>query len=233
MAGAKECIILKRINRFTAAISLGSSTWRAYISNTGRLVGYLSRGRRGFCVRQREGLRTDFRLFAVREGSLAAVIDTQLQMKTLEKIIELALIPWLKPSVIRKRDAWLGRSRIDYLLEHLGEKVYLEVKSAVLRCNGYAMYPDCPSMRGRRHIAELTEHVKKGGRGLILFIAALPGVEAFKPNSSADPEISRLLLAAAEAGVDIRAIGLFYNPEDSYVYLSKPDLPVHLCQGGR
>jgi sugar fermentation stimulation protein A len=228
MHDVKECIVLERVNRFTAVIALGSLTRRAYISNTGRLVGYLSRGRGGFCVRQREGLKTDFRLFAVREGSLAAVIDTQLQMKTLEKIIELKLIPWLKPAVIRRRNAELGRSRIDYLLEHLGEKVYLEVKSAVLRRDGYAMYPDCPSMRGRRHIAELTEHVKKGGRGVILFIAALPDVEAFRPNSSADPEISRLLLEAAEAGVDIRAIGLFYDPEDSYAYLSEPDLPVYL-----
>jgi len=104
----------------------------------------------------------------------------------------------------------------------------LEVKSAVLRGGKYAMYPDCPSMRGRRHIAELTSHVRNGGYGMILFIAALPNVKAFKPNSSVDPEMSRLLIKAKKAGVEIRALEIYYNSKDQYVYLSKPNLPVEL-----
>ena len=114
------------------------------------------------------------------------------------------------------------------MLKCNGKKIYLEVKSAVLRNGKYATYPDCPSMRGRRHIAELTRHVKNGGHGVILFIAALPDIRAFKPNISADLEMSRLLIEARESGVEIRAFELYYDPEDFYVYLSKPDLPVEI-----
>jgi len=226
--GAEECIILKRLNRFTVKIILDGKAQRAYINNTGRLLDYIVEGQRGFCIKHERKLKTDCRLFAVREKNLAAIIDTQLQMKTLEKIMALNLVPWIRGCQILKRNAKLGGSLIDYLLECNGKKVYLEVKSAVLRNGKYAIYPDCPSMRGRRHIAELTNHVKNGGHGVILFIAALPNVKAFKPNSSADPEMSRLLIKAMEAGVNIHAFELYYNPEDYYVYLSKPDLPVEL-----
>jgi len=228
MHGAKECVILERINRFVVKIILDDTVLKAYINNTGRLLDYIVEGRRGFYIAHQKGLKTDCRLFAVKEKRLAAVIDTQLQMQALEKIITLNLLPWSKGCRILKRNAKLGKSLIDYLLECHGKKVYLEVKSAVLRSGEYAMYPDCPSLRGRRHIAEITSHVKNGGRGVILFIAALPDVEGFKPNSLADPEISRLLTEAEEAGVDLRSLGLYYNPEDYCVYLSKPDLPVRI-----
>ncbi|MDP3879458.1 MAG: DNA/RNA nuclease SfsA, partial [Dehalococcoidales bacterium] len=143
-----------------------------------------------------------------------------------EKALEMRLIPWLDDCRSFRRNARLGDSVIDYLLEGDGEQVYLEVKSAVLRQGHYAMYPDCPSARGRRHIRELTQHVSEGGRAIILFIAALPGVTAFKPNQSGDPELCDLLAEARKAGVELRSIGMYYHPEDSYLYLSSPDLRV-------
>ena len=222
----KECIIIERINKFAAKIILDGKIQTAYINNTGRLLNYLSRGQKGFCIMHERDLKTDCRLFAVKEDSLAAIIDTHLQMKALERIIMLNLLPWMRGCRILKRNAKLNVSYIDYLLECEEEKTYLEVKSAVLRSNKYAMYPDCPSPRGRRHIMELTDYAKRGGCGIILFIAALPNVEAFKPNSSADPKIAQLLLEAEKAGVEIRALEMYYNPKDNYFYLSKPDLPV-------
>ena len=222
----KECVILERINKFVAKIILDGKIRRAYINNTGRLTNHLSKGKRGFCIVHKKDLKTDCRLFAVKEDSLAAVIDTYLQMKALEKIITLNLIPWINGCRILKRNARLNASYIDYLLECKKGKAYLEVKSAVLRSGGYATYPDCPSLRGRRHIMELTEYAERGGWSIILFIAALPDVKAFKPNSSADPKIAELLLKAEKAGVEIRAIEMYYNPEDCYFYLSKSDLPV-------
>lgn len=147
-------------------------------------------------------------------------------MKAFEKSLEVKLIPWLRGCRILKRNAKLGNSLIDYLLECNGEEVYLEVKSAVLRQEHYAMYPDCPSTRGRKHIKELTNHLREGGKAIILFIAALPKVTAFKPNRSADPELYELLLEAQKAGVEIKSIGMVYNPEDSFVYLFHPDLSI-------
>lgn len=223
-----ECTIVQRLNRFVVEIQVNNNRQRAWINNTGRLKEYLFNGNIGFCTRNRRPLKTTYRLFAIREGDLGAIIDTQLQMKSFEKALSMGLIPWLEGCAILKRNTRLGSSVIDYLLACGEKQVYLEVKSAVLREGHYAMYPDCPSARGRRHIRELTERRASGGATAILFIAALPDVEVFKPSRAGDPELCDLLIEAQDTGVNIRAIALVYNPRDSTVYLSHPDLPVEL-----
>jgi sugar fermentation stimulation protein A len=103
---------------------------------------------------------------------------------------------------------------------------YLEVKSAVLRDGPFAAYPDCPTTRGQRHVQELAEYSKKGGMAIIVFMAALPGISAFKPYKKGDPLLNEYLLDAHKQGVRIKAIGLFFNPSDKHVHLFDPDLPV-------
>jgi len=225
-----ECHVVNRINRFVVKVRLQGNHYRAYINNTGRLNQFLIKGKQGFCVRNEKGGKTDYRLFAIKEGKLGAIIDTQLQMKAFEKSLEMGLIPWLKGYRILRRNARSGNSLIDYLVEGDGEEAYLEVKSAVLREDHYAMYPDCPSARGRKHIKELTSHVQEGGKAVILFIAALPEVRAFKPNKSADPELYQLLVAAHQAGVKIKSIGMTYHPEGSFISLSNSDLSINLFE---
>ena len=223
-----ECVVLGRINKFVAKVLIGGKPRRAYINNTGRLLKYLAKGRKGFCIRPAKLGKTDCRLFSIEDDGFAAIVDTQLQMKAFEIALEMGLVPWMRESKILKGNAELGRSLIDYLLECGGERVYLEVKSAVLKEGECATYPDCPSARGRRHVKELTDHVKEGGLGTILFIAALPGVKAFRPNRSADPELHGLLKEAHSAGVNLKSIELYYSPEDSSVYLFDPDLEVRI-----
>jgi len=46
-------------------------------------------------------------------------------------------------------------SIIDYLIERKNKKYLIEVKSAVMKYKNFAMYPDCPSVRGQKHIKEL------------------------------------------------------------------------------
>ena len=107
-------------------------------------------------------------------------------------------------------------------------KIYLEVKSAVLRDGDFAMYPDCPSARGRKHIQELTKHAAHAGRAYIVFIAALPAVQAFQPNRLGDAALPALLVAAHKAGVEIRSVGMHYCPESHSIDLFDPDLRIDL-----
>lgn len=223
-----ECVIVERVNRFVVRVRIDRGLFNAYINNTGRLLNYIVEGRSGFCVEFDEPKRTSHRLFSIKDGALGAVIDTQLQMKAFEKAVETGFIPWLKGGSILKRNVKLEGSVIDYLLKVDGDLIYLEVKSAVLRKGRYALYPDCPSLRGRRHIRDLIDHVKEGGKGSVLFIAALPNVEAFKPNEAEDPEIYNLLLMGRKVGVDVKAIALYYDPEDSFIYLYNPDMEVEV-----
>jgi len=223
-----ECVVIERINTFVVKALIEGKMYRAYINNTGRLLDYLVKGRKGFCIRTEWAEKTDYRLFSMREDGLGAIVDTQLQMRAFEKDARMKCIPWLGECKVVKRNAKLEESLIDYLLECGGDRVYLEAKSAVLRDGRYAVYPDCPSSRGRKHLKELRDHVKRGGRSIILFIAALPEVEAFRPNDYGDPDIPQLLREAYQTGVRVKSIGLYYSPEDSFVYLYNPDLRVEL-----
>ncbi len=223
-----KCVIVKRINRFIVEVIIKGKRTEAYVNNTGRLIDYIRNGKEGFCAIIEKPKKARYRLFAVKDCGFSAVVDTSLQMKAFEKAIELEFIPWLKGWMITKKNIRLGESLIDYLLKCGDVELYIEVKSAVLRENNYAMYPDCPSLRGRRHINELIDLVEKGGKGLIAFIAAIPEASAFKPYRSGDPQIYKLLNRADKKGVIIKSLSMYYNSEDSFIYIDNPDIPVVL-----
>ena len=226
---AVECEIVKRINRFLVEILIDGSPTVAYVNNTGRLLEFMVRGRVAYCLKTHSE-KTRYRLFAVDVGDgLAAIIDTRIQMKLFERAADRGLIHWLGRHRIVKRNCRLGGSLIDYLIELDGRLAYLEVKSAVLRdSEGYALYPDCPTARGRRHIMEIIKYAEEGGLGIIVFIAALPHVNGFKPNPRGDREIPKLLLKAYDAGCVLKAISVYYDRHSSSFYLNSPDIPVLL-----
>lgn len=223
-----ECTIVRRINRFVIEIKRERKLNRAHTNNTGRLEQLLVPGKIAFCLPNEKPGKTDYRLFAIMEDSQGTLVDTQLQMRAFERAMEMRIIPWLDGYHVVRRNALLGTSLIDYLLKNGGENAYLEVKSAVLKDGNYAAYPDCPSARGRRHVAELTDYVKQGGQAILLFIAALPGVTAFRPYRAGDHEMCELLAKAKQAGVQMRAIHMVYTPADNSIRLLNADLPAEI-----
>lgn len=225
----KTLKIIKRINRFVVLVEEDSYVEKAYINNTGRLMEYMVTGKTAYCILLSRPRKTKYRLFAVEDSGLGALIDTQFQMEAFEKIIEQQLAAWAKDCRIRQRNPRLGESVLDYLLECRDREVYVEVKSAVLRSkDNYAMYPDCPTPRGRRHIRELIKHVENGGEAWLVFIAGLPHVKGFRPYEKGDPEIPRLVRAAYKHGVLVKAINFYFDPESSSIVLGNPDLRVKI-----
>ncbi|MBS3772739.1 MAG: DNA/RNA nuclease SfsA [Candidatus Thermoplasmatota archaeon] len=220
-----SCTIVERVNRFVVAVDMDGERQRAWINNTGRLEAFVQPGTAAYCL-PKEGGKTDARLFAIADGGAAALIDTRFQMDAFEHAVRRQLLSWLHDCSIVRRDAPLGDSRIDYLLSCIGEPCYLEVKSAVLRSGRTALYPDCPSTRGQRHVAELIDHARRGGTSALLFAAGLPGVSSFRPNRMADERLAGLIVAAADAGVAVHAVGLCYLPEGRAVVLFDDDVPV-------
>ncbi len=222
----KECLIVERLNRFVVRVEISGRKHSMHINNTGRLEEFIIRGRKAFCTETKHPGKTDGKLFAIEERGLGALIDTQLQMKAFERMVERRQIPWLVDCSIKKKNPRLGASVLDYLLMCKNTTLFLEVKSAVLRQGPFATYPDCPTTRGQRHVRELTEYSKHGGASTIVFMAALPEVSAFKPYKTGDPQLAKYLLDAHKQGVQIKVIGLYFNPSDNQVYLFDPDLPV-------
>lgn len=225
-----ECTFLKRLNRFVGLVNINGEIKRALITNTGRLEEFMVPGRKVFCI-PKSGGKTDFVLVAFEDlGGKGAIIDTRTQAKAFERALELGLISWLRNCRIKRKEIRVGKSRLDYLFECPSGEVYAEMKSAVLRGgdNGeYAMYPDCPSIRGRKHIRELIKLKEEGNGAMIFFIGALPGVKKFRPYEKGDAEITRLLREAREGGVEIRAlcISMLQNGD---VVLENDDLEVEV-----
>jgi sugar fermentation stimulation protein A len=223
-----QCRIIRRLNRFAVEVEVGGNGAHAHINNSGRLTEYMAAGTTGYCLRYTHPKKTQYRLFAIRWGERGVLIDTRFQMAAFEEALCRDLIPWLSGFRCIRRDSRLGDSRIDYLLRRGDEECFLEVKSAALRLDGFASYPDCPSLRGQKHIRDLIDAKRKGKSAGILFIATVPDSVGFVPNLAADPAIHALLVRAAVSGVALRAIALCYFPEDSQIGLLDPDLPVCL-----
>ena len=224
------CTFIERLNRFVALVRVNGEMKRALVTNTGRLEEFMVPGRNAFCT-PKSGGKTDFVLVAFEdlEGK-GAIIDTRTQARAFERAVELNLIPWLKDCRIKRKEVTVGKSRLDYLFECPEGEIYAEMKSAVLRGGErgeYAMYPDCPSLRGQRHIRELIELSRAGKRAMVFFIGAMPGVRKFRSYGKGDPEIARLLREAKSAGVEIRALSISLLP-DGGVILERPSLEVEV-----
>ena len=205
---------------------------RVHINNTGRLLDVLTPGRRGLCTRLRRGSKLRLRLSFVEYGCGPgyAVIDTGLQERAFAEAVDAGLLPWLQGCRVESGRPRRGSSVFDYLLDCSGRPVLVETKSAVLLGGDcYALYPDCPTERGRRHLLELASLAEKGLRALAVFIAAFPGARGFRPNREADPLLAEALKRAVEKGVEARSLGLCYSPERRGIVLYSPDLPVELA----
>ncbi len=221
-----EVEIVERLNRFVVLVHRRGKLLRAHNTNTGRLKELLVKGRKAYCL-TKSGGKTDCRLIAVEEKFGFALIDTSLQMEAFEFFQREGLIPWLSPERwrLKRRNYRIGNSLIDYLFEERGGKrLLLEVKSAAFRSeDNFAMYPDCPTERGRKHVRELLNYPSEGG---ILFVAALPKVGGFKPSCEGDPAICDLLKEAKRKGLLLKAMSLRFDPSEGGIFLENPDLQV-------
>jgi sugar fermentation stimulation protein A len=217
-------VIIERLNRFVVKARVKNRYILAHLNNTGRLEDFLKKGKVGLFLPIEDKLK--FRLSMVQESkNIYSVIDTQLQMKCFEIALEKGYISWLKGAKILKRNFRINHSLIDYLIEHKNKKYLLEIKSAVMKYKNFAMYPDCPSIRGQKHIKELIDNSKNS---IILFVAGMKNISAFSPNKNADPKIYELLKIAKNKGVKIKAIQIYFDEKRKSVILKNDDLPVIL-----
>jgi sugar fermentation stimulation protein A len=217
-------VIIERLNRFVVKVKIKNKLVLAHLNNTGRLEDFLKKGKVGLFLPIKNKLK--FRLSMIKESkNIYSIIDTQLQMKCFEIALEKGYISWLKGAKILKRNFRINDSLIDYLIERKNKKYLLEIKSAVMKYKNFAMYPDCPSIRGQKHIKELIDNYQNS---IILFIAGMKNISAFSPNKNADPKIYKLLKIAKNKGVKIKAIQIYFDEKRKSVILKNDNLPVIL-----
>jgi sugar fermentation stimulation protein A len=97
--------------------------------------------------------------------------------------------------------------RLDIALENgPGPDALVEVKNVTLLHDGWLLFPDAVTRRGRKHLDLLQAAVQQGRRGIILFAVNRPEGERFAPAWPIDPLYAARLAAVAQAGVEVLAI---------------------------
>ncbi|MBS7653673.1 DNA/RNA nuclease SfsA [Candidatus Bathyarchaeota archaeon] len=211
---------LQRINRFKVLVEIDGEEFYAHLPNSGRLVTVLHYGIEAYLKKVEDGFsrRNPYRLFAVSRFGVPVIVDAQFSNILAKMAIEHGLIDGLAEYRVSREnfrvDEHLG-TRLDLMLERGMEKFYIEVKSVTHVVNGVALFPDAPTLRGRKHVQKLTALVRCGFKSGIIFSIQRSDAIIMKPNVEVDRQFTELLRKAVAEGVKVFTLNSTFQPPRS------------------
>jgi sugar fermentation stimulation protein A len=201
--------LLKRYKRFLADVELeDGSMLTAHCPNTGSLLGCKEPGSAVLLRDSKDPKRKlRFTWQAIKVGRTWVNVDTNLPNRVVAEALEAGEVPGLTGYDRVRREVKYGKnSRIDVLLEaDDGRSCYVEVKSTTLAEGKFGLFPDAVTERGRKHLGELADVVRAGGRAVQFFLVGRSDVTAFRPADHIDEKYGIALREAAEVGVELMA----------------------------
>ena len=222
---------IRREKRYSVLVGLtdGREVW-AHSPNPGRLLScletpgipvYLS------TVPERINNPTKYRFRVEQSEPLPGVrvgINPLLANKLAEEVIREKLHPALADTTILGREVPFGtESRVDFLLERKGRKLFLEVKSVTFREDNAGLFPDAVSERASRHLTELEKCLDKGDLAAILYIVQRSDVNYVLPADRIDPLYGKAFRKAISKGVMAYAMRVMPQPTGLY-----PEIPLEV-----
>ena len=193
---------LSRPNRFIANVEIDGKAEVCHVKNTGRCKELLVEGCTVWLEHSdSESRKTPFDLVAVEKGDRLINMDSQAPNK--------AVGEWLREknpfgegfSVYPEKK--YGNSRFDFYLESQDRKIFMEVKGCTLEKDGVVLFPDAPTLRGVKHIEELSHCLDEGYESYIMILVQMSNVKYFTPNYDTHPEFGEALKKASRKGVKI------------------------------
>ncbi len=193
---------LSRPNRFIANVEIDGKAEVCHVKNTGRCKELLVEGCTVWLEHSdSESRKTAFDLVAVEKGDRLINMDSQAPNK--------AVGEWLREknpfgegfSVYPEKK--YGNSRFDFYLESQDRKIFMEVKGCTLEKDGVVLFPDAPTLRGVKHIEELSHCLDEGYESYIMILVQMSNVKYFTPNYDTHPEFGEALKKASRKGVKI------------------------------
>lgn len=204
---------LLRPNRFIAHVEIGGREEVCHVKNTGRCRELLVPGARVWCQKHDDPKRkTKYSLISVQKADRCINMDSQIPNALARLWIESGGLGFV-PRVLQAEKVW-GGSRFDFYLEDdRMQPGYVEVKGVTLENDGIAAFPDAPTVRGTRHLTELTAAKRSGLRAFVLFVVQMENIRYLVPNDATDPAFAGALRTAAATGVEIHAVGCRVTPD--------------------
>lgn len=207
---------ISRPNRFIANVMIDGREEVCHVKNTGRCRELLVEGCTVWLEHSdSESRKTAFDLVAVEKGHRLINMDSQAPNK--------AVVEWLREKkpfgegfcVYPERK--YGNSRFDFYMESQDRRIFMEVKGCTLEKDGVVLFPDAPTLRGVKHIRELSRCLDEGYEAYIMILVQMSDVKYFTPNYDTHPEFGEALEKAAQKGVKILCYDCDVTPDSMTV----------------
>ncbi|HEX3134761.1 MAG TPA: DNA/RNA nuclease SfsA [Planctomycetota bacterium] len=219
---------LRRYKRFLADIELPAGTpggqrrlVTVHVPNTGSMKTLLTPGMDAWlrpATDPKRKLPFTLVLLGLPAGGLA-VVDTNLPNRVVADGIAAGEIPELAGYSSCRREVTYGSrsSRIDLLLESPGRPpCYVEVKNNTMASQatpGRSDFPDAVTERGRKHLAELSDVARGGGRAVQFYLVDRSDCERSGIAAGIDPAYAIAVHEAIAAGVEILCYRAEISPQ--------------------
>jgi sugar fermentation stimulation protein A len=202
--------LLRRYKRFLADIQLADAVVTAACPNTGSMMGCCEAGSRVWLSESDSATRKYRHTWEIVEvGEVMVGINTALPNALVSEAIGDGTIAELAGYPTLRREVPYGeeKSRVDLVLEAPDRTpCYVEVKNVTAAASkGVALFPDCVSTRGSRHLRELMRLKAQGLRPVQLYCVQRGDVREVRPADGIDHEYGRTLREAIAAGVEVLA----------------------------
>jgi sugar fermentation stimulation protein A len=214
--------LIRRYKRFLADVQLPGEVITAACPNTGSMLGCMEPGSRVWLSESDNASRKYRHTWELVElaGAKPVMvgINTHLPNALVAEAIAGGAIAELAGYKTLRREVGYGeeRSRVDILLESPSRQAcYVEVKNVTAAASrGVALFPDCVSDRGAKHLRELMRLKASGLRPVQVYCVQRGDVNEVRPADAIDPEYGRTLREALAAGVEVLAYRARVTPTE-------------------
>lgn len=199
---------VKRLNRFIAEVAIEGYVELVHVKNTGRCKELFIKGTIVYLEKSdNPNRKTKFSLISIYKGNALINIDSQVPNAVVFEALLEGKIDMIPKVTYAKREVTYGKSRFDIYYETEEKKGFIEVKGVTLEEEGLALFPDAPTIRGSKHIVELTKGISEGYTNYVFFLIQMAGISHFRPHHERDINLADNLYNGIEKGLNV----LVYN----------------------
>ena len=209
--------LIRRYKRFLADIELGENTViTVHCPNSGSMLGCSEPGSPVMLSRSDNPKRKYSQtLEMVQSGTTWVGVNTALTNHLVREALQKGVIEEFGPlEAIRQEIKTSDNTRLDFLLEQQGRKIFMEVKNCSLAEDNAAMFPDAVTARGTKHLRELAALRQQGYMAAVLFCVQRRDADHFKPAAHIDPLYAETLAKVAASGVLVLAYQADVSPRE-------------------
>ena len=202
--------LIRRYKRFLADIELDTGEIvTAHCPNTGPMTGIAIPGNSVQISKSNNPKRKlAYTWEMIQIGSTWVGTNTAIPNRVIKLALQQKLLPELaaRYHTIRSEVPYGKdkKSRVDFLLTGNDSQpvTYVEVKSVTLSKDNLALFPDTVTIRGQRHLQELTNLIPET-KAVMLYFINRGDCNTFAPSDTCDPAYGELLRLAVAKGVEV------------------------------